>query len=124
MSVGKGSADRFLSGEEIKDVVQEGLSTLAVEGKRVLVIIPDGTRTMPMPQMYDLFEAYLAPRVASLDYLVALGTHPIMNDEQLSKLVGRPVIERPMRQEHDLQSSLGRPAELRDVGCNPRRRNR
>ena len=48
------------------------MATLAVDGKRVLVIIPDGTRTMPMPLMYDLLEAHLAPRVAALDYLVAL----------------------------------------------------
>lgn len=55
------------------------------------MIIPDGTRTMPMPLMFDLFEAHFVPRVAGLDYIVALGTHPIMDDEHLSKLVGRPV---------------------------------
>ncbi len=91
MVVGKGFADRYLTGEEISQVVRDGLGTLAVEGKRVLVIIPDGTRTMPMPRMFDWFEAQLAPRVAALDYLVALGTHPLMSDEQLSKLLGRPV---------------------------------
>ena len=91
MGVGKGFADRYLTHGETTQVVREGLGTLAVDGKRVLVIIPDGTRTMPMPLMYDLFEAHLASRVATLDYLVALGTHPIMNDGQLSKLVGRPV---------------------------------
>ena len=91
MSIGKGSADRYLTREEISEVVQEGLATLPVDGKRVLVIIPDGTRTMPMPLMYDLLEQSLAPRVAALDYLVALGTHPIMDDEHLGKLVGRTV---------------------------------
>jgi nickel-dependent lactate racemase len=93
MSAGKGFADRYLTREEIGAVVQEGLATLAVEGKRVLVIIPDGTRTMPMPLMYDLLEAHLAPRVVALDYLVALGTHPIMDDEHLGKLVGRTVTD-------------------------------
>ncbi len=67
------------------------MATLPVDGKRVLAIIPDGTRTMPMPLMYDLLEAHLEPRVAALDYLVALGTHPIMDDAHLSKLVGRTV---------------------------------
>jgi len=89
--VGKGSADRYLTSEEIGQVVEQGLGKLPFDGKRVLVIIPDGTRTMPMPQMFDLFEAHLAPRAAALDYLVALGTHPIMNDEHLGRLVGRPV---------------------------------
>jgi nickel-dependent lactate racemase len=31
--------------------------------------------------------------VKTLDYLVALGTHPIMNDEQLSKLTGQTVVD-------------------------------
>jgi nickel-dependent lactate racemase len=91
MVVGRGFVDRYLTDGEVSQVVQDGLGALAIEGKRVLAIIPDGTRTMPMPRMFDLFEAQLAPRVAALDYLVALGTHPLMSDAQLSKLVGRPV---------------------------------
>ena len=59
---------------------------------RVLVIIPDGTRTMPMPMMFEMIERELGPRVTALDYLVALGTHTPMNDAQLSALVGRPVV--------------------------------
>jgi len=93
MVVGKGIADHYLTREEVGEVVGEGLSPLALDGKRVLVIIPDGTRTMPMPLMFELLGAHLAPRVAVLDYIVALGTHPIMSDAQLSKLVGRPVID-------------------------------
>ena len=92
MVVGIGFADRYLERQEIAAVVEEGLSKLPLDGKRVLVIIPDGTRTMPMPLMYELIEAHVAPRAAALDFLVALGTHPIMNDAQLSKLVGRPVV--------------------------------
>jgi nickel-dependent lactate racemase len=91
MVIGKGFADRYLIPEEISHITQQALSSLAVDGKRVLIIIPDGTRTMPMPRMFTLFESQLAPRVAALDYLVALGTHPLMSDEQLSKLVERPV---------------------------------
>lgn len=91
MAIGLGFADRHLTSEEISRTVHEGLGTLAVDGKRVLIIIPDGTRTMPMPLMFDLFERELSSRVAALDYLVALGTHPLMDDEHLGKLVGRKV---------------------------------
>jgi len=91
MVLGQGFADRYLTNDEVCRVVQAGLGSLELDGKRVLMIIPDGTRTMPTPLMFDLFEKQLAPRVAALDYLVALGTHPMMSDEQLGRLVGRPV---------------------------------
>src|SRR5262249_42628530 len=35
----------------------------------------------------------LGPRVASLDYLVALGTHAPMDDAKLGSLVGRSVVD-------------------------------
>ena len=38
-----------------------------------------------------MIERELGPRVAALDYLVALGTHTPMNDAQLSALVGQRV---------------------------------
>lgn len=92
MVVGKGFAARYLTDDEVRQIVHEGLDSLTVDGKRVLIIIPDGTRTMPMPLMFRLFEELLAPRATALDYLVALGTHQPMSDAQLSKLVGRPMI--------------------------------
>ena len=93
MVIGQGFAERHLTSDEISRTVHEGLATLAVDGKHVLIIIPDGTRTMPMPLMFDLFERELSSRVGKLDYLVALGTHPMMDDEHLSKLIGRKVVD-------------------------------
>ena len=90
--VGKGVADGYLSHEELHAIVREGLGALPVDGRRVLVIIPDGTRTMPMPLMFELIERELGSRVAALDYLVALGTHTPMTDAQLSAHVGRTVV--------------------------------
>ncbi len=90
--IGKGVSEGYLSREEVDLVAREGLAALPVDGRRVLVIIPDGTRTMPMPLMFELLERELGPRVAALDYLVALGTHTPMTDAQLSAHVGRPVV--------------------------------
>jgi lactate racemase len=43
--------------------------------------------------MFEALERELAPRVAALDFLVALGTHTAMTDAQLSRHVGRPVVD-------------------------------
>src|SRR3954464_2842624 len=92
MSVaGKGLLEGYLSPGDMAAVAAEGLARLDVDGRRVLVLIPDGTRTMPMPAMFEILERELGPRVTALDYLVALGTHSPMDDAQLSALVGRPV---------------------------------
>lgn len=89
--IGRGVKEGYLSEEELGTVVRNGLAQLPVDGRRVLVLIPDGTRTMPMPLMFDSLERELLPRVAALDYLVALGTHTPMSDAQLGRLVGREV---------------------------------
>jgi nickel-dependent lactate racemase len=68
------------------------LQSLALDGKRVMVIIPDGTRSMPMVLMFAFFERLLGSRVKVLDYLVALGTHQPMSDAQLTRLVGQTVV--------------------------------
>jgi lactate racemase len=91
--VGAGQPGSFLDAAQLRRVVADGLAPLAVDGKRVLIIIPDGTRTMPMPEMFGLFEEILGPRVSTIDYLVALGTHQPMTDAQLTRLVGRPVVD-------------------------------
>jgi nickel-dependent lactate racemase len=92
-TLGKGLVSGFLPAEEVSRIAADGLARLPLDSKRVLVLIPDGTRTMPMPLMFDTLERALGDRVADLDFLVALGTHTPMDDGRLSKLVGREVVD-------------------------------
>jgi len=89
--LGSVRAEQPLDEGAVRAVLGDALGAADVDGCRVLVIIPDGTRTAPMPLMVRLLGEVLGPRVARLDYLVALGTHPAMSDAALSKLVGAPV---------------------------------
>ena len=92
MSVlGSASADHRLAEGEVREVLSGAFSRVDVAGRKVLVIIPDGTRTAPMPLMFRLLGEVLGRRVARLDYLVALGTHPPLDDAALGRLVGTPV---------------------------------
>ncbi len=86
--IGEGLANEYLPVERIRAIAAEGLAQLSVDGRRVLVLIPDGTRTMPMPLFYSVIESEIGKRVKALDFLVALGTHPPMTDEQLSRHIG------------------------------------
>ena len=74
------STETYLTEEEIERIVVEGLEKLPLEGKRVLVIVPDPTRTMPLPMFFRLLTRHLQPRVKNVDFLVALGTHPPLDD--------------------------------------------
>src|SRR6187551_3543838 len=120
-AVGKGVADGYLSPDELDAIARDGLGALPVDGRRVLVIIPDGTRTMPMALMFELLERELGPRVAALDYLVALGTHSPMDDAQLTALVGRPVVNGRCGSRRIMNHRWDDPATFANLGVIPAR---
>lgn len=86
--VGKGVTDRVLTEAEVRAILEEGLGKLDLAGKRVLVIIPDGTRSGPADLFFRLFHNILWGEVAALDYLIALGTHQPMPEEAIHKHLG------------------------------------
>jgi nickel-dependent lactate racemase len=94
MVIGKGYEEGFLSENTVRELVAQALGELDLRNKRVLVIIPDHTRTAPIPLFFRLFHEFLGQKVAALDYLVALGTHQPMNEEALNRLVGITAEER------------------------------
>ena len=119
MVIGTGFDDRYLGNDEVRQIVAESLASVALDGQRVLIIIPDGTRTMPMPQMFDLFQQLLRPRLKALDYLVALGTHPPMSDTQLTKLIGQTVVHGRVGDTHVFNHHWEDPANFVELGTIP-----
>ncbi len=119
MLIGKGSPNHNLTDRETASLVQDALASMDLTGKRVLVIIPDGTRSMPMARMAELFEAGLSSRVLALDYLVALGTHQPMSDEQLSKLLGKPVHDGVMGNSRVFNHLWSDPTTFTQIGTIP-----
>ena len=85
---GHGSLSQTLTSADIQQILAQTFAEMALDGKRILVIIPDGTRTAPLPTFFQLLYAQLGKRVARLDYLIALGTHPPMSEEAITRLVG------------------------------------
>jgi nickel-dependent lactate racemase len=78
--------DQLLSENVIRKTLEEGL-TGQFTGTRVLALIPDHTRTVPLPQLFPLIVDALRD-VKKLDFMVALGTHPPLSEESRCRLVG------------------------------------
>ena len=88
MTIGKGHTDRILNISDVHDICAEAFARENLDGKKVLAIIPDHTRTAPMEVMFRVVYELLANRVKALDFIVALGTHPPMSDEAINRRVG------------------------------------
>lgn len=87
MVIGKGYKDRFLTDEEIAGLMAESIDNTNLDGKKVLAIIPDHTRTAPIGRMFKILYKLLAHRAEKLDFLIALGTHPPMSEKQIYERV-------------------------------------
>jgi nickel-dependent lactate racemase len=93
MLMSKSSPVEIVTDEEVARFMQDACDALEVDGRRVLVIVPDGTRTCPLPLLFRLLYANLGRRVQNLDYLIALGTHQPMSVGALGHLVGTRVAQ-------------------------------
>ena len=77
-----------LTDEQIGEVVAAAADRFAPDGGRILVVIPDHTRTCPLPVVARKIHAAFAPRAQQVDFLIALGTHPALADGQIDRLLG------------------------------------
>ena len=97
MVIGKGYADRFLSIDEMRAVFAEGLAQMETAGQRLLFIVPDSTRSGPIPECFDILTDLLMGKAAQLDFMIALGTHRQMSEAQICEHLGITVEQRRTR---------------------------
>jgi len=91
--VEKTNTDRGLRDTEVREVLAEGLGRLGLAGSRVLVVIPDATRTAPIGLFFGLLSDLVGSKAEALDYLIALGTHPPMDDAAKGRLLETAVVD-------------------------------
>jgi nickel-dependent lactate racemase len=65
---------------QVADVVAIACPLDAYRQKRVLVIVPDGTRTAPIGVVFKALHAHIGGAIAKLDIMIALGTHQPMSE--------------------------------------------
>jgi lactate racemase len=86
MMLAQATSQSLLTEDIIAETLTKGLEH-RFTNKKVLVLIPDNTRSLPLPSLFRMLVDVLADS-AQLDFMVALGTHPSLTKEQLLKLVG------------------------------------
>jgi len=86
------STTGLLSSDVIRATLEKGLSG-RFSGQRVLALIPDHTRSLPLPFLFKVIVEILH-ETKKLDFMIALGTHPPLSEDHINKLVGITAEER------------------------------
>jgi nickel-dependent lactate racemase len=101
------------------DEICKTLSVLSnqFDGQRLLVLIPDHTRSLPLPFLFRALVDVLHG-AKQLDFMVALGTHPPLDEESINKLVGITAEERTKKFKHVglLNHAWDTPSTLISIG--------
>jgi nickel-dependent lactate racemase len=78
-------ADGAITPAEVAQVIATACPAEDCRNKRVLMIIPDGTRTAPVGLMFRALHDQLGSVARAFDVLVALGTHPPMSEAAICR---------------------------------------
>ena len=63
--IGAGEAGEVLSQDKTAEIVAQAAEAIAPAGRKILVVIPDHTRTCPLPQISRLLHRAMASKAAS-----------------------------------------------------------
>jgi len=86
-----GGAEGVLASHEVVAFVREQLDSQDLDGRSVCIVVPDGTRTCPLPLLLAAVHGALHGRVRRLTTVIALGTHAPMGEESLAAHLGYAV---------------------------------
>ena len=113
-----GSDGRAVTPEQVRAVVAQACPAADFQGKRVLLIVPDATRTAPIGLLFKTVHAQIGAAAAACDVMIALGTHPPMTEAAICARVEITAEER--REEYGsvefLNHQWDNPAALTTVG--------
>jgi len=89
--------------------------------KKILMIVPDGTRTAPVGMIFQAIFEHLSPVVSAIDVMVALGTHPPMSEEAICRRLEISAAERgsTYRKVQFFNHEWHNPAALKRLGTIP-----
>src|SRR5688572_3357333 len=77
------AAGKSLTAEQVAQVVARACPADAYRGKRVLVIVPDATRTAPVGLLFQTLHKQIGASADLIDVIIALGTHQPMSESAI-----------------------------------------
>ena len=83
-----------LTNEQVNEVVAQSLPAAEYAGKKVLLIVPDATRTAPIGQLFKAIHAQICGSATKLDVMIALSTHHAMSEEAICERLEITIEER------------------------------
>lgn len=82
---------------EVAELVAKVCPEESYKNKKVLLIVPDGTRTAPVGLLFSALHQQIGQVTRALDVLIALGTHPPMSEEAICARLDISIAERKDR---------------------------
>jgi nickel-dependent lactate racemase len=113
----------LVSDHEVNQAVEQACPAADYRGRRVLVIVPDGTRTAPIGLIFKALYSRIGAVAEKLDVLIALGTHQPMSEEAICRRLEISLEERrsAYRDVAFHNHAWNDPAALREIGVIPAR---
>jgi nickel-dependent lactate racemase len=113
-----GSVGSHVSEAQVQQLVAEALPASHYAGKKVLLIVPDHTRTAPVGLLFKNIFAQIGATTAALDVLTALGTHPPMSEAAICERLEISVTQHQneYRKVRFFNHAWDDPAALQEIG--------
>ncbi|HEY0454944.1 MAG TPA: lactate racemase domain-containing protein [Verrucomicrobiae bacterium] len=74
-----------ISPQQVAEIVALSCPVQNYRDKRILVIVPDGTRTAPVGLLFQALHRHIGHATKALDVMIALGTHQPMSEAAISQ---------------------------------------
>ena len=84
----------FLDAAQVRELIAQACPAKDYKGRRVLLIVPDATRTCPLGMLFAGLHAQIGAAAAAFDVMIALGTHQPMSEEAICARLGISMEER------------------------------
>lgn len=117
-TIGAGAPGEFLSDDAVREIVARALPASDLRGKKVLLIVPDATRSGPVGLLFQSIFDTIGRETKALDVMIALGTHQPMSEEAINARLEITADERSSKYSsvNIFNHAWDDPGQLVDVG--------